>query len=129
MIFPDELLYTKEHEWVRVEDSEAVVGVTDYAQQQLGDVVYVELPEPGTEVVKGDTFGVVESVKAVSDLYCPLSGTVTAINEALVDKPELVNQEPYDSGWMIKIELRDEAELDGLLSAREYEEIVAELSE
>lgn len=129
MIFPDELLYTKEHEWARVEDSEAVVGVTDYAQQQLGDVVYVELPEPGTEVVKGDTFGVVESVKAVSDLYCPLSGTVTEINEALVDKPELVNQEPYGSGWMIKIELSDEAELDGLLSAREYEEIVAELSE
>ena len=129
MIFPDELLYTKEHEWVRVEDSEAVVGVTDYAQQQLGDVVYVELPESGTEVVKGDTFGVVESVKAVSDLYCPLSGTVTEINEALVDKPELVNQEPYGSGWMIKIELSDEAELDGLLSAREYEQIVAELSE
>lgn len=129
MVFPDEVLYSKEHEWARVEDNKAVVGITDYAQEQLGDVVYVELPDPGTEVTRGDTFGVVESVKAVSDLYSPLTGKVIEINEALADKPELVNQEPYGSGWMIKIEFSNEAELDTLLSAREYEDHVADLAE
>lgn len=129
MTFPEDLSYSKEHEWVRVGDTVAVVGITYYAQEQLGDVVYVELPEVDTEVTQGDTFGVVESVKAVSDLYVPVSGRVTEVNEALADKPELVNQDPYGKGWMIKVAMSTEEELDNLISAREYEEYIAELKE
>lgn len=129
MYFPNDLLYTKEHEWTKVENSTTLVGITDYAQEQLGDVVYVELPDVGAEFSQGDSFGVVESVKAVSDLYCPLSGRVAEINEALADKPELVNQDPYREGWMIKLELFDESELDSLMTAREYEELITESPE
>lgn len=129
MYFPDDLLYTKDHEWAKAENSITVVGITDYAQEQLGDVVYVELPDVGAEFSKGDSFGVVESVKAVSDLYCPLSGRVTEINETLADKPELANQDPYREGWMIKLEIFDETELDTLMSAREYEEMITETPE
>ena len=120
MEFPEGLRYTIEDEWIRVENGEGVVGVTDYAQDQLGDVVYVELPEVGAAVSRGEPFGIIESVKAVSDLNAPLSGEVVARNEALADEPELINSSPYQDGWLIKIRLADAAELDGLLSADQY---------
>ncbi|MCL4460068.1 MAG: glycine cleavage system protein GcvH [Chloroflexi bacterium] len=121
MDFPRDLRYTKEHEWVRLEDGHAVIGITDYAQSQLGDVVYVELPSVGSEVKQFATFGVVESVKTASDLYCPLSGRVTAVNERLQNEPELVNQDPYGAGWMIEVEIAAPDELTALLTAEEYE--------
>ncbi|ETW93374.1 MAG: glycine cleavage system protein H, partial [Candidatus Entotheonella gemina] len=104
MEFPEGLKYTKEHEWARIEGDRVIVGITDFAQEELGDVVFVELPEPGAAVAAEGTFGVVESVKAVSDLYCPVSGTVLEINTDLEDHPELVNDSPYEDGWMIVIE-------------------------
>ncbi len=121
MEIPEELWYTEEHEWARVEDSRVVVGITDFAQKELGDVVYVELPEVGKTVEAMGTFGVVESVKAVSDLYAPVSGTIVEVNTALVDRPELVNESPYDEGWMIVIAASNlAAELPRLLSAAQY---------
>lgn len=123
--YPEELRYTKEHEWARVEGGRARVGITAYAQEQLGDVVFVELPKVGTRVARMKTFGVVESVKAVSDLYAPLSGEVVEVNAELAKKPELVNQEPYGRGWMIVIAVANPGEVDGLLTARQYEELLA----
>lgn len=120
MEYPADLKYSEEHEWVRVDGNQATVGITDYAQDQLGDVVYVELPSQGAEVEFMKPFGVVESVKAASDLFSPLSGTVVAVNETLEDEPELVNQSPYGDGWMIVVEMVDSSELDQLLSADEY---------
>ena len=117
---PEDLRYSREDEWVRAEEDRVTVGISDYAQQQLGDIVFVELPEIGVSVSAGDTFGVVESVKAVSDLFAPVGGTVVAVNDALVDAPEQVNEAPYGDGWMIEIELDDESELDGLLDAAAY---------
>lgn len=122
---PAELRYTKEHEWARREGDQARVGITGYAQEQLGDVVFVELPKVGTRVTATKSFGVVESVKAVSDLYAPLSGEVTAVNAALPGKPELVNSDPYGDGWMIVIKLADPAEYDTLLSAETYGRLIA----
>ncbi len=119
-MIPEDLRYTKEHEWVRLEGDEAVVGITHYAQDSLGDVVYVELPKVQAQVEQFKPFGVVESVKSVSDLYSPLSGVVTAVNEELKDHPEYVNQDPYGKGWMIRIRPSDPSELDKLLSAEEY---------
>ncbi len=121
MEFPQELQYTKEHEWTRLDGNRAIVGITDFAQEELGDVVFVELPKVGTAVEAAGTFGVVESVKAVSDLYVPLSGTIVEVNTQLEDLPELVNQSPYDEGWMIVIELSDPNELPQLLSAAAYQ--------
>jgi glycine cleavage system H protein len=118
--FPEDLLYTEEDEWLRVEDAEATVGITDYAQDQLGDVVYVELAEVGRTLAAGDTFGTVESVKAVSDLYFPVAGIVLAVNEALVDAPELVNRSPYGDGWLVRVRLAEPGLPDGLLSAADY---------
>jgi glycine cleavage system H protein len=118
---PGELRYAKTHEWVRVEDGIATVGITDHAQEELGDVVYVELPEAGATVEAGDAFGNVESVKAVSDLYAPVSGEVVEVNETLGDAPEKVNEDPYGDGWLLKLRVADEGEL---LSAREYEQFV-----
>lgn len=115
-----DLKYTGSHEWVRIEGNTATVGITDYAQNHLGTLVFVELPEVDDEVGKGSPLSVVESVKAASDVYAPLSGTITAINEALIDNPELINQEPYES-WLVSIELSDPAELDDLISSTEYE--------
>lgn len=129
MEFPDELRYTKEHEWIRVEDGSAVVGITDYAQDALGDVVFLELPDADSEFEQGETFGTVESVKTVSDLYMPVSGKIVEINEPLVDAPELINEHPYDDGWMIRIEMSDESELGELLSAGEYQDFIKEVSE
>jgi glycine cleavage system H protein len=120
MEVPEGLKYTKEHEWARIERHRVVVGITDFAQEELGDVVFVELPEPGTAVAAEGTFGVVESVKAVSDLYCPVSGTVIEINMDLEDHPELVNDSPYEDGWMIIIEPSNSAEFNELLSAADY---------
>jgi glycine cleavage system H protein len=123
---PEDLSYSKDHEWVRVKGEEATVGITDHAQKQLGDVVYVELPKVGDKFEASEPFGSVESVKAVSEIYMPLSGSVLAINEALNDSPELVNEDPYGDGWMIKIRIENPAQVDGLLSAIEYEDYIKE---
>ncbi|MBX6377551.1 MAG: glycine cleavage system protein GcvH [Clostridia bacterium] len=124
MNFPEDLRYSREHEWIRVEDGRGRVGITDYAQDQLGDVVYVDLPKVGDSVRAGEAFGVVESVKSVSDLYAPASGRVVAVNEALAQRPELVNSDPYGEGWMIEVELSDPSELDALLDAAAYRGLV-----
>lgn len=124
--FPEDLHYTKDHEWLRLDGNQGTVGVTFFAQEALGDVVYVELPKLGEKFSAGDPFGSVESVKSVNELFTPVSGSVVAINEALVDSPELVNSAPYETGWMIKIELTSKAEVDALLNATEYEDFVAE---
>ena len=126
MEFPANLRYTKEHEWARQEGNRVVVGITDYAQKELGDVVFVELPEVGTTIAAMDTFGVVESVKAVSDLYAPVSGIVVEVNTVLEDQPELVNASPYGQGWMAVIEVAHLEELPHLLTATEYQAYVAQ---
>ncbi len=117
---PADLGYLETHEWARETDDGVRVGVTDFAQDELGDVVFVELPEVGESVTAGDAFGVIESIKAVSDLYAPVSGEVLAVNEALFDRPELVNESPFDEGWMLELDPSDADELDGLLTAAEY---------
>jgi glycine cleavage system H protein len=122
MSVPEELSYTKEHEWIRQEGDVVVVGITHHAQDQLGDVVFVELPEVGTTIAEGDTFGTVESVKAVSDLYAPVNGEIVEINEGLEDTPESVNTDAYGDGWMIKVKLSGETE--GLLSAADYQALL-----
>ena len=121
---PDGLHYTKEHEWVRIDGAVGTVGITDFAQNELGDVVFVELPPVGTVVTKGDAFGVVESVKAVSDLYAPVSGTVSRVNEGLEESPELVNESPYDEGWMVEIQSAADA-FEALMDVSAYAELVA----
>ncbi|HTY55964.1 MAG TPA: glycine cleavage system protein GcvH [Bradyrhizobium sp.] len=129
MEIPEGLKYSKEHEWVATEDSVATIGLTDYAQDQLGEVVSVELPSVGDKVSKDDPFGVVESVKAVSDMYAPISGTVTEVNQELAESPEMVNEDPYGDGWLIKIRITDVAELDDLMENEEYQELIAEEKE
>lgn len=124
MNVPAELKYTKEHEWIRVEGDEAVVGITDYAQGQLGDIVFVECETVGDDVEAGEIFGTIEAVKTVSDLYLPVSGEVSEFNSALEDEPELVNKDPYGKGWIIRVKMSDKAELDGLLSADAYKAII-----
>ena len=128
MDFPDELKYTEDHEWVLIEDELVTVGITDFAQDSLGDIVFVELPEVGTILVAGKPFGVVESVKAVSDVYAPISGEVIEVNEELPDAPETLNTSPYEDGWMIKIKPSDSSQLDDLLDADDYAEFVEEAS-
>ena len=123
---PTDLRYTKDHEWVRVEGDEATVGITDYAAKQLGDIVFVELPDAGRTFEQFATFGVVESVKAVSDLFAPVSGEVTASNESLAGAPELVNSDPFGEGWMIRVKLGGPAEVDDLLDAAAYDALIAE---
>jgi len=123
---PTDLRYTNDHEWVRVEGDEAVVGITQYAADQLGDIVFVELPDLGRSLTQHSTFGVVESVKAVSDLFAPVGGDVAAANGDLALTPEVVNTDPYGSGWMIRVTLADPAQVDGLLDAAAYEQLVAE---
>ena len=123
---PGDLRYTKEHEWVRVEGDEAVVGITEFAAHQLGDVVFVELPAVGRVLVQAATFGVVESVKAVSDLFAPVSGEVVATNDALAGQPELVNSDSYGEGWMLRVKVAAAGQLDGLLDAAAYEQLTAE---
>ena len=126
MDYPEDLKYTEEHEWVQVEDEIVTVGITDFAQDALGDVVFVELPDEGSSIDAGKSFGVVESVKAVSDIYSPVSGEVVEVNAELPDTPELVNTSPYEDGWMVKIKLNDTAELDDLLDADGYKAFVEE---
>lgn len=122
---PTDLRYTKDHEWVRVDGDEAIIGITDYAASQLGDIVFVELPEVGRSLAQFATFGVVESVKAVSDLFAPLTGVVTSVNPALTVSPELVNGDPYGDGWMLRVRLATPAEVDDLLDATTYSALIA----
>lgn len=124
MNIPADLKYTEDHEWVRVEGDTATVGVTDFAQGELGDVVFVEIETEGEELDKGETFGTVEAVKTVSDLFMPVGGEVSEVNEELADEPELVNKDPYGKGWMVKIKVADSSELDDLMSAEDYEKMV-----
>ncbi|WP_029918240.1 glycine cleavage system protein GcvH [Pelobacter seleniigenes] len=124
MDFPDDLKYTEEHEWVLVEDDIVTIGITDFAQEQLGDVVFVELPEVGDDLEAGKSFGVVESVKAVSDIYAPVSGEVVEINDELPNEPEIINSSPYDDGWLVRLKLTDPGELDDLMDADAYQEFI-----
>ena len=126
MNIPAELKYSKEHEWIKVEGNRAVIGITDFAQESLGDIVFVELPAVGDELEREETFGVVESVKTASDLYSPVSGKVVEINEEPVDSPEVVNQDPYGKGWMIVIEMTEPAQLDDLMTSEQYKAMVEE---
>ncbi|MFD1642056.1 glycine cleavage system protein GcvH [Halohasta litorea] len=122
---PDDLTYLESHEWTTTDDPTVRIGITDFAQDELGDVVFVELPAVGDEIEAGSAFGVVESIKAVSDLYAPISGEVTAVNEELFDQPELVNDDPFGDGWMLEVAPSDEAAFDGLLSPDEYRDQIA----
>jgi len=124
---PSELKYSKEHEWVRIDDDgNAIIGITDHAQELLGDMVYVELPEVGTNVAVEDETGVVESVKAASDVYAPVSGEIIEVNEDLVDEPESINSEPYEGGWLYKVELANESDVEALLTPDEYADLIAD---
>jgi|SRR6056297_1110112 len=124
MNIPADLKYTEDHEWVRVEGDTATVGVTDFAQGELGDVVFVEIETEGEELDKGETFGTVEAVKTVSDLFMPVGGEVAEVNEELADEPELVNKDPYGKGWMVKIKVADSSELEDLMSAEDYQKMI-----
>jgi len=124
-VYPADLKYDKEHEWVRVEGDAAYVGISEFAQDQLGEVVYVDLPSVGDELVAGETFGEIESVKSVSELYAPVSGVVLEVNGALNTASETINSDPYGAGWMIKVSLSDPSQLDGLMSAEDYESFVS----
>ncbi|MEP6706600.1 MAG: glycine cleavage system protein GcvH [Pyrinomonadaceae bacterium] len=126
---PEDLHYSKDHEWIRVEGNVGVVGITDHAQDALGDVVYVELPKAGDEFAAHESFGSVESVKAVSEIFTPVSGEITEANDSLQDEPEKVNQDPYGAGWMIKIKMKSPGEVDSLLTAAEYEDFTKAESE
>lgn len=126
MEFPSDLKYTKEHEWAKVEGKAVLIGITDYAQEELGDIVYVELPEVDEEIAKDESFGSVESVKTVSDVYAPVSGKILEVNKDLEEGPEVINSDPYGDGWLVRIEMSDPDELSKLLSAAEYAEYVRE---
>ncbi len=126
MNIPKDLKYTEDHEWIRLEGEIALIGITDYAQGELGDVVYVDLPAEGDEFAKQDVFGSIEAVKAASDLFCPISGNVVETNEEVVDAPETINKDPYGSGWMVKIKVSDVSEMDDLLDAAGYEQHIGE---
>ncbi len=126
MSYPNDLKYTKDHEWCRVQGNIAAIGITGHAQEQLGDIVYVELPQVGKSVKKGESFGVVESTKAVSELFAPVTGKVVEVNDPLSDAPETVNEDPYEEGWMIAVEPSDPKELDDLLDAKAYTALVQE---
>lgn len=126
MSTPKELLYSEEHEWVKEEDGKYRIGITHFAQSELGDIVFVELPQVGDQLKSDEPFGSVESVKTVSELYAPLTGKVVEVNEELEDSPELVNESPYEGAWMVVVEIEDKAELDELMSAEKYEEMIAE---
>jgi len=128
-MYPEEYHYTKDHEWIKVENDEAVMGITDFAQKQLGDVVYVELPQVGAVFEFHQSLGVIESVKAVSDIYSPISGEVVAANEELDGSPEMVNEDPHGKGWIVRLKLRDEAEIEKLMSATEYEKFLEGLED
>lgn len=126
MKIPGKLKYSRDHEWVKIEGTRARVGITDYAQSQLGDVVFVEVPTVDSEITVGASFSVVESVKAVSDIYAPVGGVIVEVNETLTDAPEIMNEDPYGEGWLVVIEITDSADLNQLLSSDEYEKLIAE---
>lgn len=128
-VYPDDLYYTKEHEWVRVAENIATVGITKYAVDQLGDITYVGLPREGEQFKKDDVFGTIESVKAQSDLFAPITGTIIKVNNPLEDSPEYINEDPYDEGWLVQLEMGSVRELEALMSAEEYAQFVAELEE
>lgn len=128
-MYPDDFYYTNDHEWLKIDGDKATVGITEFAQKQLGDVVYVELPQSGAQLEFHQSFGVIESVKAVSDIYSPISGEVVEINEELNASPELVNEDPHDKGWIIRMKVKDEGELDKLMSASDYEKFLEGLEE
>ena len=129
MKFPKKLRYTREHEWVLVEGSKATIGITDFAQHELGEVVFVELPKVGDSVTQGESFGTIESVKAASDIYAPVSGEVTEINDELTESPELINDDPYGDAWLIRVEMSDPSEFDQLMTADDYKHYVEEEGE
>jgi len=126
---PTDRKYSKEHEWAKPHEGLAIIGITDYAQEQLGDIVYVELPQPGDTLRQFESFGIIESVKAASDLWAPISGEVVAVNEELVDRPELVNEDPCEGGWLLKVHPQDESEMDALMTSEEYEAHLKTLEE
>ena len=126
MNIPQELKYTKDHEWIKVDGNVVTIGITDFAQKELGDIVYVEIESDGEELEQGDVFGTVEAVKTVSDLFMPISGKVIEINENLESEPEIVNSDPYEKGWMIKVEIADASTLDAMLSADDYKSLISE---
>lgn len=126
MNIPQDLVYSKEHEWCRVEGDTAVIGITDFAQGELGDVVFLELPETGDTLTAGDEFGTIEAVKAVAELFAPVSGEVLEVNSGVIDAPEAVNEDAYGNGWMIKVSIRDAAEIENLLDAAGYEALIGE---
>ena len=128
-MYPDNYYYTKDHEWIRIEGNKATVGITDFAQKQMGDVVYVELPEIGTKLKFHQSFGVIESVKAVSDIYAPVSGEVMEVNEDLNDAPEILNEDPHNKGWVIKLNIEDKSELEELMSLSDYEKFLEGLED
>ena len=125
-MYPPELLYTKDHEWVRVDESIGTIGITDYAQQQLGDIVFVELPKPGDHVTAKDVFGTVESVKVVSEVYSPVTGEVVAVNSKLQDAPEKINADPHGDGWLVRVRLADHREIEALMTAEQYQAYLKE---
>jgi len=127
-MYPDDYLYTKQHEWLRVEDDEAVIGITHHAQDQLGDIVYVEFPDEGTILSAGDEFGTVESVKAVAEIFMPITGEVVAVNEDLEDQPELVNESPHETGWLVRIKVTDPQDLEELMDVETYVKFTEEES-
>jgi glycine cleavage system H protein len=124
MNFPDKIRYSEDHEWIRVDGSEAVIGITDFAQSELGDIVFVDIPEVGIELAKGEVFGSIEAVKTVSDLILPASGELLEVNKLLEDNPETINSDPYDKGWIIRIRLKDPKELDSLMDAEQYQTFI-----
>jgi glycine cleavage system H protein len=128
-MYPDDFRYSKDHEWLKVEGDKGTVGITEFAQKQLGDVVYVELPQPGAVLEFHQSLGVIESVKAVSDVYSPLSGEIVEINDQLTESPELVNEDPHGKGWIVRIKIKDESEIEKLMSASEYEKFLEGLEE
>ncbi len=124
MNFPDDLTYTKDHEWIKLDGDIGIVGITEYAQGELGDIVFVELPKPGKQITQGESFGTIEAVKAVSDLYAPVSGEVTEVNPNLEKTPEVINADPYGGGWMIKMRLKEKSQMKSLLDVKKYRELI-----
>ena len=124
-MIPEKLKYTKEHEWIKIDGDEAIVGITDYAQSELGDIVFVELPNIGDKFIKDDTIGTIEAVKTVADIFSPVNGAIIAVNDEIEDNPEYVNSDPYSKGWLVKIKLEKESSLDSLLSSDEYSSIIS----
>lgn len=125
MNIPQDLKYTRDHEWIKIDGTEAMIGITDFAQNELGDIVYIEIETEGDVLEKGDVFGTVEAVKTVSDLFMPIGGKIIEINENLESEPEIVNSDPYEKGWMIKVEISDSTDLSGVLSAEEYKDLIS----